>query len=1101
RKGNGFFKWRRESAKRAIQEAQSALRLLFRLAYGASINYLAIVAVALTCVIFAAKQEIISTTQPTPDLPARIAAPDQLDNIDIENSATRDAEKLPADRQLNRSNFERITNLAQQRDKSLRATREQTQKQVANREKQAALLRIPPQEQQITKQLQSPEVRENLEKQAVQPLESQTQTGALTGTPASTAKRAERNLAEPVNLQIGRVLKREGVLDGYFEAQVFDVINGDDLSQSSQPPIDPQGELDPERYVELEINVTGQAVRLLRLANAHVNPQSIQAFDQNNQPVLVKRVTTDAFGFTRVEFNQATNGTIRFTIHPQKRSNQPENQALTRHYQQSRPAEPLNLPRELEQIISQDGTRREKTTAIVNYLSTHYTYDTSPATERELRDSAGSMVNAFFRLGQGDCEDFNLALVTILRSSGIPSRVVEGYLYELNTGSYHRRVEVLLENGEWQRFDATAAGPARASGNSQEVRGNPYVPEIHNWPDTPETFWRLRTRLDAEFRELSFERNAVRNRLFEVGFALGDQYLDLAITVFLADAARSDLARGLHNSFIEMDFREWLGDHWRTNLSEENYEFIRAQVHQRIRGVLNDPSTPSNIRSGYIRAYEMTENVDTYYERGWLTPADYLAVRIHQAFNEDGGRPLTDLVDRPEIRSVANDPEFIRQFLASHSGAGPVFEQNFLPFFFNSLAHDNQVTSTFNYLTGQQITNGSMQFMAYLAYRTGNPTLRQRAQAIWLNILSHANDYRDFEGQILGVHTQISESHLNYLLYLNHTPQLMREAFLDYDPNPAYLTGRLRMVLPLFEPDVRQEIFAPYLDDLFVPLQTMLAATYVDLTQQDDYYRDLLETTLALEEIEPRFRPLAQEAARRYHETITDSDHNIFSLDLNFLGALLHLSADGLGQQIAIDLLRRTDFEQPWQLEEVVGAMGREENQTFRLSSLTASGFLTSDKMLSRYNQLRLDLALANGQTPDQIAGPIYQSGRLLGLRHWPGLWPQLILADLRDQLASEERGFGLGAPLRAEIEQILAQYSHAPTETSLTDLLYADLLAEPGLPPATANLYLDTLARALEISPPTEADFSTLMEIARRYGRTLIPAIFSPRQEITEDN
>ncbi|MBU0502396.1 MAG: hypothetical protein KJ811_04010, partial [Candidatus Margulisbacteria bacterium] len=945
--------------------------------------------------------------------------------------------------------------------------------------------RIPPQEAQIAEQFQSPAVRETLVKQAVQPLEGQRPGGALTGTPASTAKRADRSLAEPVNLKIGRVLKRVNVNDGYFAHQVFDEISGDDLSRSTQPPADPLGELDPERYVELEVNIAGRAVRLLKLTNARVNQQSIRAFDQDNQPIRVKRVTTDVFGLTTVEFNQETNGTIRFTIHPQKISIQPENQALVSHYQQSHLAEPLNLPPELRRIIDQGGSRQELATAIADYLSTHYTYDASSENERALRDSERSMVNAFFRLGRGDCEDFNLALATILRDLGIPCRVVEGYLYELNTGSYHRWVEVLLEDGTWQRFDATAAGPARAGNNSQEVRRNRYVPEIHDWPDTPETFWRLTARLESEFRELSVEREAVRNRLFEVGFVLGANYLDLAIDLFLADATSANIFSG---GTLSMNFREWWGDQGQSNLSEANYEIVRAVVNQRIRGVLNDPSTHSNIRAGYMRAYNMTENVDTYYERGWLTPADYLQIRFHQAFGNYeniSSRPLKDLINRPEIRSIANDPEFIRQFMGSHGGAGSVFYQNFLPFFFESLSRDNQVASTFNYLATNEIGDGSIQFMAYIAYRTGDPNLREQAQNIYQQ--AFAGERQEFQREMMHGREP------GYSLYLDHTPQVMQDLFSQ----SGYGVASLGRVLLLFNPEVRQEIFGPYLNDYAQPLQAVLD----NPPPSNDVYRSLLETALALLEIDPRFQPMAQIAAELYFENIESSNHNIFSLNFNLLNALGNRSSDGLAYQIVTALLRQTNFEEPWQISAYLDAIQGQHVDIRRLSPIGLQRYLEKSQIGF---SLRLDRALVDSLSPAEIRSQILRQPTQLDYvaSFHAELWPQIIIAELRLYLTIDEHGLiSLGSPIPAEITQIFDQYSHTQARGSLTDLLCADLLAEERLPPATANLYLETLARTLEITAPTEGDFMILLEIERRYGRSITPAVFSPARAVEEDN
>ncbi len=106
----------------------------------------------------------------------------------------------------------------------------------------------------------------------------------------------------------------------------------------------------------------------------------------------------------------------------------------------------------------------DRASVIENYLRTHYGY-TLQLPRTQLKDP---IANFLFERKQGHCEYFASAMAVMLRTQGIPSRVVNGFRSdEFNdlTGNYvvrakdaHSWVEAYFPGYGWQTFDPTPAG-------------------------------------------------------------------------------------------------------------------------------------------------------------------------------------------------------------------------------------------------------------------------------------------------------------------------------------------------------------------------------------------------------------------------------------------------------------------------------------------------------------------------------------------------------------------------------------------------------------------------------------------------------------------
>jgi transglutaminase-like putative cysteine protease len=140
-----------------------------------------------------------------------------------------------------------------------------------------------------------------------------------------------------------------------------------------------------------------------------------------------------------------------------------------------------------QKITEKSATPAEKAAAIENYLRTHFKYTLQlPRTQ-----PADPIANFLFERREGHCEYFASAMAVMLRSVGIPSRVVNGFSggefnditseYVIRASDAHSWVEAYLPGEDWVEFDPTPAGGGAAT--SSWGRLNQYM-------DAMQSFWR-----------------------------------------------------------------------------------------------------------------------------------------------------------------------------------------------------------------------------------------------------------------------------------------------------------------------------------------------------------------------------------------------------------------------------------------------------------------------------------------------------------------------------------------------------------------------------------------------------------------------------------
>ena len=143
----------------------------------------------------------------------------------------------------------------------------------------------------------------------------------------------------------------------------------------------------------------------------------------------------------------------------------------------------LQLPKRVDRrvvelarrITANTSTQYDKASAIELYLRTRYGYSLQMATT----PPEDPLAYFLFDRKEGHCEYFASAMAVMLRTLGIPSRIVNGFRggeYNDLTGSYivrgrdaHSWVEAYIPGYAWVSFDPTPPDPTPVAGNMHRV--------------------------------------------------------------------------------------------------------------------------------------------------------------------------------------------------------------------------------------------------------------------------------------------------------------------------------------------------------------------------------------------------------------------------------------------------------------------------------------------------------------------------------------------------------------------------------------------------------------------------------------------------------
>lgn len=117
---------------------------------------------------------------------------------------------------------------------------------------------------------------------------------------------------------------------------------------------------------------------------------------------------------------------------------------------------------ELAARVAGDGSTLEQARGIERFLTTEFEYTLDYVGQEGVEDP---LAHFLFERRQGHCEYFATAMVLMLRSRGIPARLVTGFLggeysplqgyYVVRQSNAHAWVEAYLPDGGWTTFDPT----------------------------------------------------------------------------------------------------------------------------------------------------------------------------------------------------------------------------------------------------------------------------------------------------------------------------------------------------------------------------------------------------------------------------------------------------------------------------------------------------------------------------------------------------------------------------------------------------------------------------------------------------------------------
>jgi transglutaminase-like putative cysteine protease len=162
----------------------------------------------------------------------------------------------------------------------------------------------------------------------------------------------------------------------------------------------------------------------------------------------------------------------------------PENVSAT--YLQLPPQLDARIPDLAKQVTKAAATPFDKASAIESYLRTKFTYTLNLAG----KPGQDPLAHFLFVTHAGHCEYYASAMAIMLRTLGIPSREVNGFLpgeyndlggdYVVRASDAHSWVEVYFPGNGWQVFDPT---PAAASD------GNSFLKRLGQYADWMEITW------------------------------------------------------------------------------------------------------------------------------------------------------------------------------------------------------------------------------------------------------------------------------------------------------------------------------------------------------------------------------------------------------------------------------------------------------------------------------------------------------------------------------------------------------------------------------------------------------------------------------------
>jgi protein-glutamine gamma-glutamyltransferase len=288
----------------------------------------------------------------------------------------------------------------------------------------------------------------------------------------------------------------------------------------------------------------------------------------------------------------------------------------------------LQLPLQSDRIniLAEDVTQRqrnayEKATAIHTYLTSNYRY----SLDAPLAEQAHPLEEFLFSRKTGYCEHYATAMVIMLRTVGIPARLVTGFLatewneygnyYVVRQQDAHAWVEVYLPHSGWIRMDPTPTSEDNpgAGGPVWKVFG-PIVDNIRLQWNRLFVQYSAADQL-AVVRELKAEGLSVRSKALDSMTALFDAFMVALSGIVTHDMSQiriGILGEILGIAIMSLAVVFWLGWRrpwaaWSFLKKTYNNDQVIAQLYRRMRTYLSRQGLSSSLTMAPLELVQITQ--------------------------------------------------------------------------------------------------------------------------------------------------------------------------------------------------------------------------------------------------------------------------------------------------------------------------------------------------------------------------------------------------------------------------------------------------------------------------------------------------------------
>ncbi len=286
----------------------------------------------------------------------------------------------------------------------------------------------------------------------------------------------------------------------------------------------------------------------------------------------------------------------------------------------------LQLPLQSDRITALAGevTQKhyrpyEKATAIQAYLTRHYRY----SLDAPLAEQRQPLEEFLFARKTGYCEHYATAMVIMLRTVGVPARLVTGFMatewneygnyYVVRQQDAHAWVEVYLPHSGWIKMDPTPTEENPAAGGSVWKVLGPIVDNIKLQWNRLFVQYSAADQL-AVVRELKAEGMSVRNKALDSMTLLFGAFLAVLSGIVTRDVSQVRIGFlgellgvaviGLAIFFWLRRRRPWVA--WSLWKKGQGHELVIAQCYRRMRTYLTGQGFSNSTAIAPLELVEIT---------------------------------------------------------------------------------------------------------------------------------------------------------------------------------------------------------------------------------------------------------------------------------------------------------------------------------------------------------------------------------------------------------------------------------------------------------------------------------------------------------------